>query len=657
MKKTLALLASATLIFGCRSSQETKTSKDPIILTVGEDQTSTLEFDHIYKKNNSRDTNAYSQQSLEQYMELYTNFRLKVLEAESLGYDTATSFKKELDGYRYQLAKSFLTEDSVIENLTKEAYEHMEQVVNASHILVQVSELADPKDTAAAYQKISEIRERVVNGMPFDEAARKFSEGPSGQFGGELGYFGAFKMVYSFEKAAFDTPVGEVSQPFRSQFGYHILKVDKKVQSAGEVELAHIYIGSRPGVSPEDSLAAAKKIQDIHKALQEGKAWNELCAQFSEDPSSRQNGGALKPFYCGTSRYPSVFEEAALNLQTPGNYTDPIQSIYGWHIIKLVGEKKPLPSYEEMHKELKQKVSRLPRAHLSEVELYKRLKREDSFQESEEAFAKALTYTNETLPKGQWTVNLEDEGLESTALFQIQDKSYSLKDFFSYALQNQRPKPGISPEYAMELLYDEYVNRSLYEYEIDHLEDKYFDYHMLVREYHDGILLFQLMNEKVWQKATTDTAGLRDYYEKNKANYQWGQRVKATDYSLSNSTLLPKLKAELENGTSPDELNIMFNQQSALALKIDDGLFSKGESSVIDQTPWQVGEHTITEAGRTHYVVIEEVLEPSTKPMNEVRGRLISDYQKHLEEQWITELRNKYKIKVNKSELKSLVKN
>ena len=555
-----ASAAVATLLAGCQTSKPAASTATaalptgPAVETLGTYPVPANEFAYVYRKNNSSAPDYGTRQSVTDYLDLYTNFRLKVLEAEQRGLDTTQAFKRELDGYRQQLAQPYLTEKSVTDQLVREAYDRMSQEVNASHILIRVAPDATPQDTLVAYQKIEKIRQQALSGTDFGQLARTQSEDPSAkENGGKLGYFTAMQMVYPFETAAYKTPVGQVSQPIRTRFGYHVIKVNDKRTAQGEIKVAHLMIRANANAPKADSLTAKKKIDELYSRLKKGENWDKLVAQFSEDAGSAANGGELPPF--GTGRMIPSFEEVAFKLQKPGDISAPVQTPYGWHVIKLI-EKQPLAKFADMESGLKSKVAKDSRSELNKAAFLKRIRQEDQFSEVAAAKTYVFSKADTALVAGRYKYTTaaavakapKGSANDNSTLFSIKGKPYLVKDFLAYAQQNQRPRTGAQPAFAMQQLYDQYVEQSLTDFEKNSLDTKYEDYRMLVKEYRDGILLFQLMDEKVWSKAIEDTVGLKKYFAENQAKYQWDQRVQGTVISAATPALLARVQKELKGG-------------------------------------------------------------------------------------------------------------
>jgi peptidyl-prolyl cis-trans isomerase SurA len=571
MKKTLYAFTFLALVYGCKTTQQPQANKvetSPTLMTLGSNQVKVNEFKYVYNKNNASTADAYSEKSLREYLELYTNFRLKILEAESEGRDTAQAFKTELEGYRKQLAQPYLTEKGVTEQLVKEAYDRMKEEVSASHILLNLSPDAEPKDTLEVYKKIMEYRKSALAGESFDSLAYRYSQDPSAkQNFGKLGYFTAMQMVYPFEDAAFKTPVGSISMPVRTRFGYHILKVTGRRASRGEIKVAHIMVRAAEGISKEDSIAARQKAQEIYAKLKAGESWKDLCNQFSDDYNSKGTGGELQQF-ASNQLGVATFEDAAFALQKPGDISQPVKTPYGWHIIKLI-EKIPLKSFEELEPSLKTKVQRDSRSDLNKTIFLQNRKKEYNYTENVANLNTIFAEADSSLVKGSFDYSFDNKNINSP-LFTIAGKPYPVKGFYEYVKVNQKPKKGQSPSSILRGYFKSYSDKSLMDYEESRLSDKYEDYRMLYKEYRDGILLFSLMDEKVWTKAVNDTVGLKNFYEQNKSNYQWKSRNDAVVLNASDEATLKKAVAFLKST----------NQYPISDPTFDTLKFEKGNASV-----------------------------------------------------------------------------
>ena len=480
------------LIFSCKASKNNST-ENVSLLTIDDASVPVEEFIYVYSKNNFNNDSAFNEQDIKDYLDLYVNFKLKVREAEESGIHETEAFKEELEGYRKQLAKPYLTEGGVTDELVKEAYERLKTEINAAHILMSLPSEAEPEDTLAVYKKLMEIRARALKGEDFGKLAKAHSNDPSANVnGGDLGYFTALQMVYPFEDAAYKTEEGAISYPVRTRFGYHILLIKDKRPSQGRVKVSHIMVRATQGISAEDSIAARNEIYEIYKQLQTGADWFEMANQYSDDISSKSSGGAL-PWFSTGNMIPE-FEAVAFSLDKPGAFSEPLKTVYGWHIIKL-DEKQGLESFEVLEPTLKMKVTKDSRAELNKVALIKRLKVENNFQKFDEVVGAATSEIDSTLVLGKWSYSSENQ-LLGESLFSINNESYPVKDFYDYVAENQRQQQNLTASQYIKMLYEQFEESALIAYEEAHLADKYEDYRMLLKEYRDGILLFELMDKK-----------------------------------------------------------------------------------------------------------------------------------------------------------------
>lgn len=627
--------------------------KDPVLLTVDGQEITLSEFEAVYKKNNRDET--IDQEDLKEYLDLYINFRLKVREAEALGLDTVQKFINELKGYQKQLVKPYLTDKSVTEKLIKEAYERSLKDIRASHILLKIGPDALPKDTLAVYNRMMDIRKKALKG-DFAELAKKYSEDPSAKDnGGDLGWFSAMRMVYPFETAAYTTPVAEISMPVRTRFGYHILKVVGNRDAQGEISAAHIMIKTEKDATEEQIAEAKTKIDEVKALLDKGESFEDLAKKYSQDRGSANKGGALPRF--GTGRMVQAFEKAAFALKNDGDYSEPFLTEYGWHIVKRL-ERFPVPSFEESESTLSSKVAKDSRSQMSQKVVLDRIKKEYGFKEDRSALDGIAALLDSTLIDGKWDAT-EAKKLNKM-LFGIGDKKYTQADFAAHIESHQTRRRKEDLLIVMNGMYNRYVEESLLAYEESKLADKYPEYKALLREYRDGILLFDLTDEKVWSKAVKDTAGLQAYYNKHKEDFMWEKRLDAEIYIVQNDSILSSLEKSLKKkakkgSPSSDELLKEFNANSSLNLRVEADKYEKNDEEILESVTWEKGLQGPLEDGNNKvFVLVKDVLEPTPKSLKEARGLVTAAYQSYLEQEWIKELRGKYKFTANEELLKQI---
>ncbi|OFY97477.1 MAG: hypothetical protein A3K10_13455 [Bacteroidetes bacterium RIFCSPLOWO2_12_FULL_31_6] len=659
MKKIglITILLSSVLV-------TTAQNTDPVLLTIDGKTVTLSEFDAIFKKNNTKET-VITEESVNEYLDLYIKFKLKVREAEVMGYDTSATFKQELEGYRKQLIQPYLTDREVSEALIQEAYDRMKFDVNASHILVNVDQNALPKDTLIAYNKALKIRDRILKGEDFGTVAMETSDDPSSKTNkGNLGYFNVLHMVYPFESATYNLNVGGISMPVRTRFGYHIIKLNDKRTARGTIKVAHIMIQASKDLDEQTLANKKQKIDEIYaKILADNSQFAELAQQFSDDKGSASRNGELPPF--GTGKMVPEFEEAAFALQKDGEISKPIKSEYGWHIIKRI-ELTPLDTYENLYQTIKSKVSRDSRSNKTQEAVIAKIKAENKFKEDiarRDDFYKVVTA--DTYLKGEWTAEKASKLNKLMFGFYANDgqkMEYTQQDFAKLLEQNKpqaKPNTEINVIGEINRLYKNVLEEKALAFKEQRLPITNLEYKLLYQEYRDGILLFNLTDEKVWSKAITDSTGLDNFFKANQDKYKWNKRVEVTIYKCSDEVTAAKVEKVLTKKTKTpitnDELLKMFNKESQLTLTINEGKFEKGENASVDVTEWTKGVlHKVTSPKGVELVMIKNVIDSEPKKLNEVKGLVTSDYQNFLEKEWVNELKAKYKVEVDKEVLKQV---
>lgn len=640
---------------------------DKTLLTVGDENITAGEFWNIYTKNNT--DNSIDKKSINEYLDLYINFRLKVNEAKSLKKDTLASFKKELKGYRDQLAKPYLVDEDINEKLMEEAYQRMQKDVRVSHILLFVDEDALPEDTLRVYNKIKKIRDEIAAGdIRFADAAVKYSDDRSARDmpaegkrparqgnKGDLGYFSVFDMVYPFEVAAYETPVGEMSNIVRTRFGYHLIYKTDEIPAIGKALVAHLFIKSMPNdttITPEE---AKLKIYEIYNRIQNGEKFEDLVKTMSDDKGSAAKGGELPWF--GANRMVPTFIKTVAGFDSIGQISEPVETMYGWHIVKFL-DQKPVGSFESKRNEIKDRLKKDVRSEKGRQSKIAQVKKEEGFKENAAALTQLLPQLDSTLLNHKFDENKAQEMTE--VMFSIADENFTQFDFIHYIQQSGKKAAITDLNKYVYKKYNDFVDDMVIDYEDRHLEEKYNEFALLMNEYRDGILLFDLMEEKVWMKAANDTTGYETYFNNHRDDYKWDKRVDASVYTFTDPSVAPTVLALAQ--MNKDDVDILdeIQNDSLHVVKFDRRKFSKGDSETVDAVKWKDGNAEIiySEDGTPQFLVrINEKMKPMLKELDECRGMVISDYQNQLEKDWINQLKAKYKIVVNEDVLKDLKSN
>lgn len=633
-----ALLGVSSMIF----AQDIK--KDDVLFSVENTPVYAKEFIRVYNKNLDL-VQDESQKDIDAYLELFVDYKLKLQEAKALGFDKKPQYLREFGSYKKQLAKNYLTDHKVTEALVTEAYDRVSNDVKVSHMLIKL----DPSvtDTASVYKQMLTFKKRLEN-ENFDRLREELHNGQS-IFVEDLGWFSGFKMIYDFENVAYNTKVGEVSMPFRTQFGYHVLKVHDKRKSRGEVTVGHIMIMNTqkdPSVNPET------RINEIYTMLQQGSEFEALAKQFSEDPSSASNGGRLKAFK--SAQLSSVkFEDKAFSLKTVGEVSEPFQSDYGWHIAKLY-DKKPVADFEAMKPSLEARVRRDPRSKVINDAFTETLKQQYGLTNANENLAYFESILNENYYEKTWSVPSD---LDKNKVFlTIKDQRFSYQDFAVYLESLQkRVNPAQKFNTIVTQAYNDFLNKKLKKYHEDQLEYNNEEYAQVLNEYREGLLLFDLMETKIWNAVKNDTVALQNHYNANKNQYQWPDRVDAIVISSSDKKAIQKASKLLKKGEDIETIKTTINANGSQKIIVTSGTFDKAHRALPNGTKFKKGVSKIHNQNDTFHVIkVNEVLPASVKAFDEARGKVIGDYQAIFEKEWISQLSKKYNVVINKDILQKV---
>lgn len=614
-------------------------TSDSEIMKIAGKSISKGEFEYTYHKNIQQQS---EKTPLDEYVTLFENYKRKVAEAEAQGIDTTQQFKTEYEGYRRQLVKPYMVDKTAEETLAKEAYQRLLEEVEASHILFRVSPTATWEEKRKVYQKALDVRKRALSGEDFAVLARQYSEDPSARTNnGYLGYFGAFYMVYPFEKAAYETPVGEVSMPVESQFGYHLIKVTGR-RPTRALLLAHIMLKVPQNASEKIQKEREKEAWAIYEKARQGEDFAALAKQYSEDYSCSEQGGRLP--WLSTGQIIPSFEKAAFALNEIGEITEPVRTEFGWHIIKLLDVKTP-DSYEKMHDLIVRRMARDERADAGQKMYIENLKKEKDFVWNDTVIIRLEKAVADTAA-------LKSLLQMEQPLFSFDGRPYPVSKLASYIDADNTSAMSIS---ALRTAADEYVNDVLVAYQVDELSRTNADFRYLLQEYHDGMLLFEVSNREVWNKAMEDEKGLQKYFRKNKKKYTWDTpRYKGYVITGDNAETVAAVKSFVTDTDLPfDSVMTRINKQyndSVTHVKIEKGLYQKGMNAVVDRLAFGVESADTT----TTALPVEDLCgKVITRPemYEDVKGLVISDYQNYLEEKWVRKLRKKYPVTLRKDVL------
>jgi peptidyl-prolyl cis-trans isomerase SurA len=629
----------------------TLSGQNNTILKIDNQTVNKAEFEQIYWKNKKE--KIATKEDLDEYIKLFVNFKLKVIAAEELGLDTTKKFINELSGYRVQLEKPYLIDTSINEDLINEAYYRTINEVNASHIMTKLGPNPSPEDTLKAYNKILDIRNKILSGnIGFEEAAEELSEDPYAKSSkGNLGYFNAFKMLYSFECAAYETPVGKVSEIVRTKYGYHIVQPNSIRKAKGRVKTSHIMITTS---SKKENILSEEKINSIHKELVEKtKTFEELAIQYSEDRKSAKNGGEIGWINSGGNFYPE-FEEAVFSLKTDGQYSKPFKTPNGWHIVKRLSY-EPIGDLKSMSYNLKNKIQKDARAQKTKSSFINKLKTEYQLKNMFNIKVLVSILKNKKFDYENLDFNNNLKYMNNVVLT-FSNVSFTNFDFIKYLGKSKLISKDKIEENLIKQQFVKFTNQNLIEFEKTQLETKHPDFKALMKEYRDGILLFEISDQNIWTKAIKDTAGLKEFYISNKDTWKWPNRINGTLFTSESKKTVNKVKSlKLKKSLSNDSIMSILNKDNLFNLKYENKIidnFNKYNLTFDDLEKGFNGPFKFQEKWVLIYV--EDKLPQRNKELKEAEGIIVSAYQNYLESQWLSSLKEKHEISINYETLYSI---
>jgi len=670
----------------CLSLQVSAQTDDPIVMKLGKEEIKLSDFVNAFLKNN--DLKKTSEELLREYIDLYTIFRLRCAEAEAMNLDTIASLQEELVGYRKQVSEKYLTDKEVNDKMLDEAMGRIKWDIRASHILKRVMLDAPTADTLTAYQAIMKIYDRLLKGESFAEVASTESDDPTARDkksaggevmrkgnGGDLGYFSVFDLIYAFENGAYNTPVGAISaKPVRSEVGYHLVWVQDKKPALGKLKATQILLSynKSPNLNDsekrQDTANVEKKINDIYNAVQGGMSFDEVTEKFllveSEKPSQL-------PMMFGSNRFEGDFIKGLYGLKK-GEVSKPIKTSFGWHIVRI-DDVDPVVINDDLRATVKNKILRDSRSNTSKDAFVERVKKENNFKELVDKKAKTTPVedfyplADNFLVEGNWTV-ARAESLKKN-MFSFAGKNYNQQDFAQYLEKIQGQFQGakdVGIKILVNYAYRQFVETTVIDYEDAHLEKKYPEFAQLMQEYKEGLLIYELSEIKIWRKAVIDTVGLENFYETVKDNHFYPIRVKAEYYKAVDEAATKKTASLLGKKTPTDKIMAKMNKKS-ITVVLDTVIYWQGQNkqfdNVINEDDWS----KLATRDKYYYyyaiggeynelVRIQEVLQPSIMPLDEVRGVVISEYQSFLEQEWLKSIRENNIIWIDYDKILSLIK-
>ncbi|MBQ9473893.1 MAG: peptidyl-prolyl cis-trans isomerase [Bacteroidales bacterium] len=698
MKKILSAIFLSLAALAATAQQKT-TSTDRVIFEIDGKPVMQSEFLREFKRSIGQSQDAPTtactyekRQKLEEYVQLFVNFRTKLVDAHNQGFDTTAALSSELASYRDELAAPYLIDSLSLQRLLQEAYERNHYAVRAAHILIKLKKTASPADTLQAYNRAMEVYQRATGGADFLQLAREVSEDQSARDivdpdrktvtsrgnSGDLGFFSVFNMVYPFESAAYALQPGQISKPVRSSFGYHIIKMLDKVPYYGKSSLQHIWLS-------DETTNAEGKIREAYRKLQSGENFGVVARNYSDDRGSAANGGLLPDMAINQMPPEYVKLISQMPLET---YSEPFHTEYGWHIIRVV-KKEQIPSFEEMAPYYRQRLSRDQRSTVPQGIFIDNMKKRYHFEDYTQMLraekpprgSKAKTIALPVATLNEAVAAMTDSVFRKrwhyadsmitdlSPLFAIGDRKFNARDLLHYIESNQRVEREYDYATYVQSRYNDFINQEVLRYADSRLEQDNADFRELLQEYRNGLLIFSYNDKMIWSRAMADTAGLKKFYEEHSATrsldnpdhapYFWNTRARVTIVTVADSNAIPSAKAtkivqqaaakRTSNGTLRSTLISKVGKayKDANPVEVRTETLERGKQETLTDNQWRQGTYYYpAEKGYT-IVVVEQITPPTIKSLSEARGYYINDYQDYLEGQLMQQLRQRYNVKIH----------
>lgn len=620
------------------------------LMIIGQEKVSVDEFLRIYQKNN-QSTTSYSEKDVQEYVELFTLFKMKLQEAKRMRLDTLPMLKEDYQKYTDQLVQNHFVDKNYIENIWKAQYEHMKYDVKVAHIMVKCAPNANPSDTLIAYNKLNYLKQQATKDNFAKLATENTEDQSSAIKGGLLGYITAFMTFPEFEQPCFQTPIGAISSIFRTQYGYHIIHVLDKRVARGKIKVAHIYL--KKSEKPE---VAEKQIQEAYKQIMSKKlTFENAVKKYTEDASTKETYGVLNEF--GVSEMVNDFEEQCFALKNPGDLSKPFMTEYGWHLVKLI-EKIPVKGYEDSKDYIKQRMANDPRVNNLKGIAYSRMLDKYKFTEPPANLSPLMANMPDTFFMIKNWVLKPMKAIESNTLFSFAGKSFNLKDFTNYVNANYNTASSKSKKDAIDAMYAAYKEKVIWQMAKDLLSAEDKTYSQLESEYMNGLLIFEIMDREVWKKALADTLGSMKMYEEVKSNYWFKDRVMLEGIKTKKTEGLDTYIQSLTSLSAKVVFEKIKQSKDSNEFVYYERTIERGDYPEIDKAmdAKAISVQFKDEDKSSILAKVVKLLPPSIKPYSEIRGRIQNLYQNKLEKEWGRSLRSKYPVKINNIELSKIIK-
>ncbi len=640
----------SVLSFAC-ASLVSSMAQDPVIMTIAGEDVYKSEFEYIYNKNNSVATS--DKKSLEEYVDLFVNYKLKVAEAKRQGYDTRDEYKKEYEQYRLQLSAPYLKDEETENEMIEEAFERYKTSVLASHILVKFS-----GDSTEAWKKINDIYNRLKQGEDFATLAKQYSDCPSKENGGSLGYVNVFDMVYDFENVVYSTPIGTISKPFRTVFGYHIVKTFGKISNYKDWRISHIMIKN-------EGEKSEIKADSIFNLAKNGADFEKLVAKYSEDLPTVGKGGDLG--YVSKGYFPPQITSQVRLLKNVGD-VGMAGTAFGYHIIKVT-EVVPFTTIDDLKPYIMTKLTKSDRTEVSSTKYMKKLQSKYGVS----VYENSLTIFEKLVDEKTFDGIDKLYRLMTEPLYTLYGNVYPQSAFYPY-MKERLPIFGKSVDKNKKIVnfidtkqegmvegddvyraFNAYILNEIIEKELEYIKNVNSDYRNLLKEYSDGLLLFEISSDKVWNVASSSKKKLEEYFQEHKDKYVWPEpRYKGMVVYSANQEVYNRVEKLLKTNTEEEAEELIrkeFLNNKVSLVKIEKGVFPKGNNVAVDDKIYKTATYS---SPAFPFVSTRGAVISAPQTYLDVKGLVTADYQTYLEDEWVKSLRKKYDVIINKEVLKTI---
>ncbi|NJC26429.1 peptidyl-prolyl cis-trans isomerase SurA [Lewinella antarctica] len=652
--RTLYLTAAFVLTAAALTAQ----ADSDVLFTVDDTDVTVGEFKYIYAKSNGDEAD-YSKASVQEYLDLYERFKLKVARARAMGLDTISSLQRELEGYRKQLADNYIIDRQVTDKLVEQLYERQQKDVEFSHIFFKFTGQPTPADTLAMFTKVAGVKNDVTPENFAAKAAELSDDGYSKSRGGRVGFVNAPfpKGLGNLEAALYTSPANTIIGPIRTSSGYHLATKLSERPAYGEMEVGHVLVRKEKGTPMGGPVPA--KMQEAKAMIDAGEDFARVAAELSEDRETKNNAGYLGFF--GINFYDPAFEQAAFALDTDGAISDVVETQAGYHLIRRVFRRRALP-LDDVRPLLEGKIKQDPRFTDAKKRLLDRTRKDANLVEQRPALRAFTASLDDVQFAGaRWEPT---ESTENPVLYTMDGgQRGTVADFQQFILKNSRLRTGLARSSqattasVVDQLYGDWLDEETIKYAESRLEKDYPDFAALMREYREGILLFEATKLEVWDKATDDTSGLASFYENHRDDYQWEKRAEVSRYVVSTKADLDVNQVlDFTKSNDPAAVTTKFRTD---AIEITTDKYEYDRLADMEMLKPEVGSVSMIKNdlrdGTSTFYKVESLVPAARKELSEARGYVIADYQDELERRWVEQLRTEYPVKINKRVLNKII--